>query len=217
MIYFYLFMWGITFVLLVFIRYYMKYPTDRVLLSIFTFLGMLPFLRIGAGSQTCTALKKTYLILLLAIPIPFLFNLYRIVYSTFEDFQNVTHYNRSLKDFIFENHLNQSGNLIVPIGVAFPFEFILPFEDLEYMQEINLFPLGCLQISVQQKQILAKYNIKDFYLSLVSQPNIYVLLYEPSGDLDLMIKYFQEHYFLNIVHEVVATWGQRHLIRLFQS
>lgn len=211
--YFYLLMWGITFGLFVFIRYYMKAPPDRVLLPVFAFLGMLPLLIIRTGgNQISIVSRRNYLILLLVLP--FLFNLYRTIYMTFEDSQNVVHNNSFLKDFISENHLNQASNLIVPVGVGFPLEFILPFENLQYMRGIDLFPLGCLQISIQQKQILEKHNIKDFYLSLVTQPNIYVLLYEPSQDLDLIIKYFQEHYFLNISHEVVATWGQRKLIKL---
>jgi hypothetical protein len=120
-----------------------------------------------------------------------------------EPFRDVRHMNHILKDSIKAINPNKD-TLYVCWGTAFPFEYILPFDSLSfYFRNLCFLPIGCQSRAPTFGQMLALYNIKDFFLGLL-QPNVVLLSYDFNNKI--LEQYMLEHYKLPVKAKVLTGY-----------
>jgi hypothetical protein len=120
-----------------------------------------------------------------------------------EPFRNISRMNHILKDSIKALNPNKH-TLYVCWGTAFPFEYILPFDSLSfYFKNLSFLPIGCQSRAPTFGQMLALYNIKDFFSGLL-QPNVVLLSYDFNNKI--LEQYMLEHYGLTVKANVLAGY-----------
>ncbi|WP_448519162.1 hypothetical protein [Rhodoflexus sp.] len=210
---FYLFFWAYVFIIIVGIRYAMKAPPERILMPMFAFLGVLPIL----FYNTFAIIGRRDLFRHLLVGGAFFSLFFYTCHVNYESSKTAVEYNKTFKSFIWQNNMNNGENLYVVLGIGLPMDYVLPFEDLSYLKNLNMFSLGCFQRFKPQRKVLDKYKIEDIYLALIERQNVYLAIYAPFNEIELISSYMREHYAVKIKSAEIASLGQRKIIKLSKS
>ena len=97
--------------------------------------------------------------------------------------------------------VDRTPSTIVILGAAFPFEGMLPFESVEYLTGASIVWLCGMNQTPIQDNMLEKLAIKDLFVSLATKKSVYISLHR--SYLDMLKKYYYEHYGVNVLASLV--------------
>lgn len=90
----------------------------------------------------------------------------------------------------------RESDLFVCWGCDFPYESILPLESNEVLRRLNILTLGWTQQSPVNDAVKEQFGIRDLTLSLMDNPNVYLLVGE--SELDYYRTYIREHFEIDV-------------------
>ncbi|MCS7029734.1 MAG: hypothetical protein NZ519_13325 [Bacteroidia bacterium] len=128
----------------------------------------------------------------------------------YEYSNDVVSYNRSLKEFC---RIIPVNNLVIGWGLGFPYEHILPFDNLDYIKHFHTYPLGAFQRTKDQMKILHQYKIADLYYDMGNSDKVFLMVYS-SKDESLLKVYMKEHYNIETEFSIVNHLGPRRLLKV---
>lgn len=92
----------------------------------------------------------------------------------------------------FAKVVSQQPVKIITLGAAFPYEFILPFETVDYLSGIRFIWLNSGNQSPLQKKQIAAAKMTDIFRSLLTDPDTYIVLDRDA--VGILRQYIFEHY-----------------------
>ncbi|WP_250629993.1 hypothetical protein [Rhodoflexus caldus] len=195
-------------ILVVFIRYTMKWPPERVLIPMFiTAISVILFSYRKLNIQNICRWKLHVYLLTALIA---LYSGASLIQDQYNNSIYISSYNDSLKKFC--NRI-PNGSLVVGWGVGFPYENILPFESISYLKHFYTYPLGAFQRADDQMKILYQYHIGNIYYDIGNNDKIFLMVYSDK-EKHLLKTYVKEHYNFNTEFLVVDRIGPRQLLKI---
>ncbi len=204
----------ITTVCIILINYFLKYPPERVSDPIYAYLSLLPLFFITKSSPQIRyiVLSSRYILYFLYLSMTILI-IDRFLYM--KELSNwASQNNHFLRESIHQLQPNKQ-KLYVVWGAAFPYEAISPFENLAYLENLNLFGLGSNQQSQVNTNRLMKFEIKDIYMDLATKENIFLIIYKHDTNFKLYQLFMQEHYQKEVKSKEILSFGNKQIIKIY--
>lgn len=84
--------------------------------------------------------------------------------------------------------------LYVVLGGAYPYEYILPFDDTaKFFSSFRVIGLGCTNHTDLPYRALASFGLKQFFIDFVDNPRVFLIASNPDS-LNVLKIYLREHY-----------------------
>jgi hypothetical protein len=191
------------FFILLAIHYFLKPPPERVFIPAFYFISLLPLLFTHFTWQNL--LKDSASIF---TKIAFAITCLLVCISVFSSLKATKNSLRAEeKEEILKNLINiiqpNANKLFVVWGATFPYEYIIPFSNMDYLSNLYLMGLGTSQQTPDAKKLLKKFDVKDIYIDLAMKENLFFIASEKLI-IENYFQYMKEHYSLNLRGEGVV-------------
>ncbi len=164
--------------------FFLKPPPERVFFPMFDYLCFLPLLFIRPveesllGKSISRYFNPHYLLLIVTVLFAYKMNL------LYKNSIRLKENNEQLRQWM--SKLPTKGRTYISWGASFMFNSILPFENKDYLRDINVI------VSIPQPFL---FNVDTVPTDLITNPTTYVFVRTTYGiDINLYIKYMKEHY-----------------------
>ncbi len=193
---------------ILYLIFFRKPPPPRVWYIIMIFITWIPLLLLSKKNNFRSFLKvKLYKKIILCL---FAFLLLYNCFLSIQINSNNSKINYE-SNIWFHNLMDvfnpNPNNLYIVWGEGFPYPLISPFDNLEYLENLNTIGVG-VPPTPTTKEVLAKYNIKDVYMAMLEKNNVFLCLHPAHKyKQEMLEKYMLEHYNLSINYNPIFRSG----------
>ena len=102
-----------------------------------------------------------------------------------------------------------ANNLYVVWANSFPYELITPFENIDFVKNLNVFTLGSIQRTPIADKVLEKNQIQNIYTAIAEKPNVYLVVRADYLQrwVGLYAEFMKQHYQKQITARQVSQNG----------
>jgi len=179
--------------------YFKKPPPERIHFGLIFYMTLILFGTFAAGNPSGFALKSIWGNMPLKIISILLF--LQLSFATvgyFEMSHRIRVNNNQLHQF-FSNLTPNHENLYVNWGDSFPWEYVMPLENIFYLKNFKCFDLGGSERAPFAYEILRQYNIRNLYTAIAQNKLVYLVISDSrKKHLDIYLDFMQEHYSIKL-------------------